>query len=109
MTISCTIIRRSDTGTVDDYGDAERIVSTLDTKCEIQPASEEEPANAGEVSLVSHKAWFPPGTDLRTGDAVATAEAQFEVVGAPADWNDLVGQDDFLEADLKRTVDEDLS
>lgn len=110
MTIPCSIVRRSNTGDVDDYGTPEQTESFVETVCEIQQVTSDEPPASGEVARTMWKAWFPPGLDIRTGDALITGNRTYEIVGDPAEWRDPDTQQDwYIEVEVARTMDEDLS
>lgn len=82
----CTLLLRDDSGTVDDYGNDIASVTTVATVCELQPRRSNEDNGAGEVSDDDYVAYFLPGTDLSTADAVVVDSETFEFVGKPPVW-----------------------
>lgn len=102
----CTVIRRAEEGeSFDQYGDPIVLEDEFETVCEIQQASREEPAGAGEFSRTIWDAWFPFGTPLDTSDRVEVPGfGVFEVIGDP--WPAQKGSIAFVEATLIRTAAE---
>jgi hypothetical protein len=102
----CTIFRRSPSGSSDDYGNAIKTETAVETLCEIQQRSRDERDDQGELSDTLWNAYFPAGTALRTGDEVRVdGIGYFELVGDP--WparNPRTQAESHLEATLRRTA-----
>jgi hypothetical protein len=100
----CTITRRSDSGTVNDYGDAVATETTVETLCELQQQRRTEPDQQGELSDTMWLLVLPAGTQVDTGDVVTVDGQAFELVGDP--WpvrRPLTGRGSHVEATLRRT------
>lgn len=84
LTRTCTIISRSASGDIDDYGNDVQGETVTQTTCDIQQRQRDEPGDQGEVSATGWLLILPAGTALRTGDSVVIDGAQeYEVVGDP--------------------------
>lgn len=108
----CLLIRRSESGDTDDYGNDIATETIVATVCEIQQIRRTEPATEGELSQGDWVAFFLPGTALDTSDAIEVdGLGTFELVGGP--WvvrNPRTQQESHVEASLRRTAGaEDLS
>jgi hypothetical protein len=100
----CTLVRRVETGTEDDFENIGPDEDFVDTVCEIQQQRRDEPATEGELSVTSWLVIFPAGTEVKSGDAVLIDDAEFELVGAP--WharNPRTKQEHHVEATAKQT------
>ena len=81
LTLPCTIVRRSPTGTEDDYGNEIPGESTVSTLCELQQRQR------GETEeTVSDTSWLlvlPADTDVDSADVVIVAGKEYEMAGDP--------------------------
>lgn len=103
----CTILRRSESGSEDDYGNEIPDEQQVETVCELQQRSRQEPGNEGELSDTSWLAIFPAGTELDTGDGLLVDDQKYEMVGDP--WiarNPRTRAVSHVEATLRRTESE---
>jgi hypothetical protein len=100
---ACTLIQRSDSGTIDRYGDQIKDRSSVDAVCELQQVRRKEVD--GQISVGDWDGFFPAGTILDTVSAVQVSGlGTFEVVGAP--WsvrNSGTRRDSHVEATLRLT------
>lgn len=104
----CQIIRRSQSGEADEYGNDVPSATVVETVCELQQQQRSEPAGDAELSDTRWLAVFPAGTDLRTGDSVAVDGLAYELVGDP--WharNPRTHSVSHVEATLRRTAGSD--
>ncbi len=85
MNTPCTIVRRSDSGEIDDYGNAVDSESTFDTVCDLQQRQRDEPETGGEFSVTVWDLFLPVDTPIDTSDVVIVGDAEYEVTGDP--WN----------------------
>lgn len=83
MSRDCLIIRRSETGSTDRYGNPDKTETLISTTCEIQQLTRDEPDAAGEVSKTQWRAFFPVDTVLLTDDAVEVDGDEYELDGDP--------------------------
>lgn len=100
-----TLIRRSDEGAVDVYGNPEPTETLVPVVGELQQVRRDEPGDAGESSDTKWMLFLPAGTDVTTGDAVVCDGAVYEVVGDP--WearNPRTGVASHIEASVRRTA-----
>lgn len=100
---SCTIYRRSGSGSVDELGDETDTVTTAATTCEVQQRNRDE-TSEGDWSQAEWIGFFPADTVMDAGDAVEVSGlGLFEVVGAP--WNADTGSSavHHVEATLNKT------
>jgi hypothetical protein len=78
----CTLVRRLASADEDELGNEVPAEDPLDTVCELQMNRSEEPVGAGEAAISTWTFYFPPGTAIRTGDAVEVdGFGEFEFVG----------------------------
>lgn len=106
---ACNIIRRTESGNTDDYGNDipdEDIVATV---CELQSrngwAGRSEPALQGQLSDTEWLLVLPPGTVLSTADVVEVDGQEYEVTGDP--WharNPRNQTESHVEASVRRTA-----
>lgn len=103
---TCTIIRRSESGATDDFGNDLPTETEEDTVCEVQQQRRTEGEADEEIAEGDWLGIFPAGTDLRTGDAVRVdGIGTFELVGDP--WparNPRSQTESHVEASLRRTA-----
>jgi hypothetical protein len=105
---SATIVRRSPSGTTDDYGNDIPDETTEDVECYLEQRQRDEDDLSGEVSESEYLLIVPAGTVLDTGDEVIVNELAYEMVGAPWEaWNARTGQVGHIEATVKRVAGED--
>ena len=103
----CVIVRRSASGDIDELGNETSDEARIETVCEVQQAvgRSGEPPAQGEAADTSWAAFFPPGTQLDTGDAIEVEGiGTLEVVGAP--WparNPRTQVESHVEATVRRT------
>lgn len=84
MSRPCVIVRRSPSATEkNDYGDPLIDETTVETVCEIQQKTRDEPRDAGEVSVDEWLLILPIATDVDTSDRIEVDGSAFEFVGAP--------------------------
>lgn len=74
---------RSSTGATDDRGDAVPDTDEVATVCELQQERRQEKDQQGELSDTQWVAYFLPGEDLSTADALIVDGQEFELVGDP--------------------------
>jgi hypothetical protein len=104
----CTITRRSESGTIDDYGNDIPDEETVETVCELQQRTrltDGEPAGQGELSDTRWLLVLPAGTDIRTGDTVEVDGQVYEMFGDP--WparNPRTQEESHVECNLRRTA-----
>lgn len=102
---SLTIVSRSDSGTIDEYGGDIPTEVLTQTVGELQQVRRDEPIAEGEMSDTRWLLVLPGATAIDTGDAVIVDDELFEVVGAP--WparNPRTGVVSHVEATLRRTA-----
>ena len=79
----CTIVTRTESGTVNEYGDTVDTEATITTVCELQQKQRDENDDRGELAQSEWLLVLPAGTDVRLGDSVTVEDLVFEVVGEP--------------------------
>lgn len=101
---ACTIVRRSDSGSTDVYGNPTPTETLVQTTCSLQQRERSEDATAGELSETLWDLFLPTGTAIDTSDGVVIGNAVYEVVGQP--WNATEGTTSVhhVEATLKRVA-----
>lgn len=101
----CVLVYRSESGAVDDYGNAVLDEQRVASLCELQLRRADEPGLAGETSSGLWDGYFLAGTDLRSLDAIEVAElGTFELVGdAPSLRNPRTRAGSHVEAALRKT------
>jgi hypothetical protein len=104
MSRPCVIIRRDETGGTDRYGNPDRTETLVETTCELQQLTRDEPDASGEVSKTLWRAFFPVDTVLLTDDAVEVDGDEYELDGDP--WTADTGNAavHHVEATLVRTA-----
>lgn len=108
LNLSVTIVRRSDTGGIDRYGNPMPTETFVETTGELQQIRRDEPADEGELSVTTWLLVLGADTDLRTGDAILANDGLYEVVGDP--WqarNPRTQLASHVEATLKRVADDE--
>ena len=98
----CTILRRSASGSEDDYGNEIQTDHVEQTVVEIQQRVRKEHDDA--VADTDWIGFFLPGEDVQSGDAIVLDGHKFEVVGDP--WpvrNPRTQAESHVEAGLRRT------
>lgn len=102
----CTLTLRLPGEKEDKYGKAIPVEDTVETVCEVQQDTREEPGDQGELSDTRWRAFFPAGTDLSTADSVSVEGlGDFEFVGDP--WparNPRTRQISHVEATLRQVA-----
>jgi hypothetical protein len=78
-----TIIRRTDSGDVNTYGDTVYDETLVEVVGELQQLRRDEPAAEGETSDTRWMLFLPAGTALSTRDVVLVDDEEYEVVGEP--------------------------
>lgn len=104
LNLPCTILRRTSSGE-DAYGNTEKTDVAVETLCELQQTSRDEPDGQGELGVTTWLLVLPAGTIVETGDAVVVDGHTYELVGPP--WharNPRTGLASHIEATVKRTV-----
>lgn len=109
LTRPCTIRRRSDSATVNDYGDPiPGAPVETETFCELQQMRERGGAEGDLMGEVSDTKWLlvlAAGEVIGTADSVVVDGQAFEMVGAPWPvWDPLTQSVDHIEATLRRTA-----
>lgn len=97
-----TLLRRSASGT-DELGNETQVDDAVETVVELQQRQSDEHDNT--VSDTDWVAFFLPGEDVRSGDAVVVDGFKYEVVGDP--WqarNPRTQAASHVEAGLRRTA-----
>lgn len=101
----CTIVQRSDSGNIDDYGDPVQTEVLVETTGELQQFERQEPIGQGEFSVAHWTLFLPAGTQIDTSDAVIVGGEEYGVEGEP--WlvrNPRTGSDSHLEVTLVRAA-----
>ncbi len=102
---SMTIIRRTDSGDVNTYGDTVYDETLIDVVGELQQIRRDEPGAEGETSDTRWNVYLPAGTTLTTADIVLDGEDEYEVIGQP--WsarNPRTQAVSHVEATVRRTA-----
>lgn len=100
-----TIISRSTSGEIDDYGNEVSAEAEAETVGELQQTRRDEQDDQGELSDTSWLLILPAGTSIDTGDVVEVNGDRYELVGAP--WparNPRTRLETHIEATLRRTA-----
>jgi len=98
------IIRRSESGSVDEYGNDIPDEMLVETVCELQQTRRDEQDDQGETSETTWLLILPAGTEIRTGDQVTADGMVFELAGDGwAARNPRTGVQSHVEATLKKT------
>jgi hypothetical protein len=79
----CTIVRRSESGSTDSYGNDVPMATETETVCELQQVQRQERDLEGETSDTIWTLFFLPDVALHTGDAVEIAGEVYEITGEP--------------------------
>lgn len=98
-------MRRSQSGTIDDYGDEVQDVTLIATLCELQQQQRSEDGEMGEASKDTWRLFFAAGESIDTGDAVELDGEVYELTGDP--WlvrNPRTGSNSHIEATARRTA-----
>lgn len=102
---TATIIERSGSGSVDEYGDEVATETETEVACAIQQQRRDEEDDS-ELGTGLWRGYFPAGTDLDGGDAIRVEDfGTFELDGPP--WpvlNHRTNQVSHVEATLNRTA-----
>lgn len=103
----CTITRRSESGTTDEFGNDISKEETVETVYELQQRPAEDRETDDELAQAQLVAFFLPGTQLGSGDNVTDGldGLQREVVGEP--WqarNPRTKEPSHVEATLTRVA-----
>lgn len=100
-----TIVNRTDSTAIDEYGNAIPTETLVETVGELQQVQRSEPVAEGELSDTRWLLVLPAGTVLNTGDAVIVDGEMFEVTGQPwAARNPRTGAQSHVEATCRRTA-----
>ncbi len=106
-----TLVRRSDSGDVDEFGNdipdetLVAIVGELQQGGPTGGGARSEPADHGELSDTRWTLYLPAGTVINTGDAVICDGQMYELVGDPWDArNPRTQVVSHIEATLRRTA-----
>ncbi len=100
-----TIIRRTESGDVDAYGNTVYDEAMVDVLGELQQIRRDEPGGEGETSDTKWALFLPAGTALSTRDIVLVEDEEYEVIGEP--WsarNPLEQALSHVEATLRRVA-----
>lgn len=101
----CTLTRRSPSGARNQYGKRLPTQTTVETLCELQQQSRDEPGEAGEFGDTTWLLVLPAGTAIDTSDSVTVDGDVYELVGPP--WearNPRTRQVSHIEATVRRTA-----
>jgi hypothetical protein len=101
-----TIIRRTESGTTDSYGNEVSDQTYITTLGEIQQRRREEPGSQGELSDTLWDGFFQADVTLDTSDALLVdGLGTFELVGGPwVAYNPRTQQQSHVEATLRQTT-----
>lgn len=78
----CTLVRRLKGSTTDDFGNTVPKIDEIDTVCELQLQSEQEPPTAGEATADVWTVFLMPGYEARAGDGLIQDDlGTFEFLG----------------------------
>lgn len=105
LNLPVTIIHRSSSGDLDEFGGELTGETLTETVGELQQVKRAEPNDQGEISDSSWLLVLPAGTEIDTSDGVIADGQVFEVVGAP--WrvrNPRTGLRSHVEASLRRVA-----
>jgi hypothetical protein len=86
MNTPATIIRRSESGEEDAYGNETEDSEEAEVRCSVQKQAraDEEPGDAGEMSDTHYIGFFPIGTEIDINDGLRHPSiGVLEVVGTP--------------------------
>lgn len=96
-----TIIRRTDSGDTDEFGNEIPDETMVDDLGALQQMQRKEPTDAGELSAATYTLFLAAGTVIDTGDAVIVGDSTYELVGDPSRvYNERTG----IEHHVKATV-----
>jgi hypothetical protein len=101
----CTLIQKADSDETDSHGNPVRTETSIDAVCELQQAQSVEPGGAGESAATTFNAFFLPGIEPNTGDALIVDGHTYEFVGEP--WvarNPRTQITSHVQATVKRTT-----
>lgn len=106
LTRPCTIRRRTDSATFNDYGDPiPGPPVEVETFCELQQRQRAEGAEQGEMSTTEWLLVLKAGEAIGSADTVVVEGQEFEMVGAPWPvWDPLTKSVDHIEATCRRTA-----
>lgn len=100
----CALVRRTDSGSTDDDGNAIKTEVATQTVCSLQQIRREEPGDAGELSITLWDLFLPTGTAIDTSDAVIVGGDVYEVVGDPWDATEGSARMHHVEATVRKTA-----
>jgi hypothetical protein len=104
---TCTIVKRSESGTQDELGNDVSTETTVEAVCELQQKARDEQDDQAETSDTLWNLFLLPDTDIDTGDSAVVDGLWFELVGAP--WNarnPRTQQTSHMEATVRRVAGE---
>lgn len=105
LTQPATIVRRSESGVTDAYGNAIPSETSEEVDCYLEQRRRDEAEDQGEVSESDWLLVLPAGTEIDTGDEVVVDARAYEVIGEPWSAHDpLRGGASHVEATLRRTA-----
>jgi len=94
-----------ETSGTDDYGNETKADTTVATVCELQPRRAVEGDSAEEISEDDFVAYFLPGQDLSTADALVVDGETYEFVAKPPTWrNPASGLNVYTHANVRRVA-----
>jgi hypothetical protein len=100
-----TLVRRTDSGKTDEFGNPVMTVTETEVLCELQQQRRNEEGDQGELSETLWNLFLPAGAELDTGDAIVVDGDEYELVGAPWDArNPRTQQVSHVEATVRRTA-----
>jgi hypothetical protein len=105
LNLPVTLVQRTDSGTLDDYGNDIPTEVEVETVCELQQRRRDEPDGHGEMSSADFLLVLPAGTDARTADIAVIDGQDYEFVGDP--WiarNPRTGVVSHVECTVRRTA-----
>src|SRR6185503_19924320 len=103
LDLTCSITRRSQTGTVDRYNSPTWVETTSsDIPCYIEQTKPSELTIGRETQIADHLGIFLAATELDGSDRVVRDGHTYEVIGPPWEvWNPRNAQVDHIEANLR--------
>lgn len=99
-----TIVRRTNSGSTDIYGNPTQSETLVNTTCSLQQQARATDEVVGEIAETFWDLFLPTGTAIDTSDRVLVANAFYEVVGQPWDAREGSAEVWHVEATVKRVA-----
>lgn len=100
-----TLIRRTESGETDDYGNDIPNEDPVEIVAEVQQQDRSEPSQHPDVSNSNWLAFFQPGTVVHAADSLIVDGVEYEVLGEPWPVRDpLSTLGDHIEATVRRVA-----